>query len=80
MVKGSTNPDKQHRLTRSALKLILSVEAWDREDTKVRVIDGLTKVSLSFISEDEYLALINEACEPGRKEWDKWNLKKMTKI
>ncbi|MFH1641460.1 MAG: hypothetical protein ABIC04_01015 [Nanoarchaeota archaeon] len=80
MVKGSTNPDKQHHLTRSALKLILSVEAWDREDTKVRVIDGLTKIALSFISEDEYLQIINEACEPGRREWDKMNYKKLANI
>jgi len=34
------------------------------------------KAVITFFPEDEYLALINEACEPGRKEWDKMNMKK----
>ena len=75
MIEGTTNPDKQHRLTRKAIDLILAVENWDCGDTKVRVIDALTKAVIPFLPEDEYLALINEACEPGRREWDKMNMK-----
>ena len=77
MAKGSTNPDKQHQLTRSAIRLINAVKPWSREDSKELLIDGLIKRLVKYEDHDEIRGAINEACEPGRRVWDKVNLRKM---
>ena len=60
------------------MRLIEAVNPWSREDTKELLIDALIKLLNRYEDADEIRKIINDACEPGRKEWDKMNLRKIT--